>query len=70
MLNLTIADLARSADIPRPTLSRIVNGHKNADVDQIRRIAIGLGMSLAGLVTAADRMMEGNDPFEGPKTGS
>lgn len=63
MLQMNIADLSRDTDIPRSTLSRIVNSKRQADIDQLRRIAIALKMPMAQLMTSADEILAGKDPF-------
>ena len=40
---LTLTDVARRADIPRPTLSSLVGGHHRASVPQAYKIAKALG---------------------------
>jgi transcriptional regulator with XRE-family HTH domain len=63
MLQMNIADLSRETDIPRSTLSRIVNSKRQADIDQVRLIAIALKMPMAQLMTSADELLAGKDPF-------
>jgi transcriptional regulator with XRE-family HTH domain len=64
MLQMNIADLSRKTEIPRSTLSRIVNSKRQADIDQIRVIAIALNMPMAQLMSSADDILAGKDPFQ------
>ena len=63
MMQLSIADLARKTDIPRSTMSRIVNSKRQPDLNQVRLIAIALNMPMAQLMTSADAILAGKDPF-------
>jgi transcriptional regulator with XRE-family HTH domain len=54
------ADLARVTDIPRSTLSRIVNGQRLPDLKQVRLISDALGVSMARLMTEADDVLKGD----------
>lgn len=65
IMQLNIADLARLTDIPRSTLSRIINTKRLPDLNQTRRIAIALKMPIAQLMGAADDILAGKDPFIG-----
>jgi len=62
-MQLNIADLARMTDIPRSTLSRIVNAKRMPELGQVRSIAVALGIPIAKLMTAADEVMAGKEPF-------
>lgn len=62
-LQLNIADLARMTAIPRSTLSRIVNAKRMPELGQVRAISVALGIPIAKLMTAADDVMEGKEPF-------
>lgn len=64
MMNLNIADVARKTDIPRSTLSRVINSKRQPDLNQVRLIAIALNMPMAQLMTSADNIMAGKDPFD------
>lgn len=61
--NYNISDLAREADIPRPTLSRILSNQKDPELSQIQRIAIALNIPIAKLMETAERLLAGKDPF-------
>jgi transcriptional regulator with XRE-family HTH domain len=63
IMQLNIADLARLTDIPRSTLSRIINTKRQPDINQIRLIAIALNLPMAQLMAAADDILAGKDPF-------
>lgn len=63
IMQLNIADLARLTDIPRSTLSRIINTKRQPDINQIRLIAIALKLPMAQLMAAADDILAGKDPF-------
>jgi transcriptional regulator with XRE-family HTH domain len=63
IMQLNIADLARLTDIPRSTLSRIINSKRQPELNQIRLIAIALGIPMAQLMGAADDILAGKDPF-------
>lgn len=63
IMQLNIADVARLTDIPRSTLSRIVNAKRQPDLNEIRRIAIALKMPMAQLMGTADEILAGKDPF-------
>ena len=63
MLQMNIADLSRDTEIPRSTLSRIVNSKRQPDLNQVRLIAIALKMPMAQLMTSADAILAGKDPF-------
>jgi transcriptional regulator with XRE-family HTH domain len=56
------ADLARTTDIPRSTLSRIVNGQRLPDLKQVRLIAIALEIPMAQLIGEADEVLAGRNP--------
>lgn len=60
---LNIADLARMTDIPRSTMSRIVNAKKQPGLSQIRLIAIALNQPIPQLMGAAEEVLAGKDPF-------
>lgn len=64
MMNLNIADVARKTEIPRSTLSRIINSKRQPDLNQVRLIAIAVNMPMAKLMAAADDIMAGKDPFQ------
>lgn len=61
--SLNISDLAREADIPRPTLSRILSGHKDPELGHLQRIAMALNLPIAKMMDTATRLVEGKDPF-------
>lgn len=63
MMNLNIADVARKTEIPRSTLSRVINSKRQPDLNQVRLIAIALNMPMAQLMAAADDILAGKDPF-------
>lgn len=63
IMQLNIADLSRLTDIPRSTLSRIINNKRQPDLNQIRQMAIALNLPMAQLMAAADDIMAGKDPF-------
>lgn len=60
---ISIAELARMTDIHRVTLSRIINGQRDAELNQIRRISIALNIPMSQLMGAADDILAGKDPF-------
>jgi transcriptional regulator with XRE-family HTH domain len=60
---LNIADLSRLTDIPRSTLSRIINTRRQPDLKQLRLIAIALNQPIAQLMSAAEDVLAGKDPF-------
>jgi len=62
-MQLNIADLSRLTDIPRSTLSRIVNAKRMPELGQVRSIAVALNIPIAKLMTAADEVMNGQEPF-------
>lgn len=62
-MQLNVADLGRLADIPRSSLSRIVSAKRMPELSQVRRIAIALDMPMAKLMTAADDVLAGKEPF-------
>ena len=62
---LTIAGLGREADIPRPTLSRILHNHKDPEFAQIQRVAEALNMPVSKLMKAAEDMRDGTTPPTG-----
>lgn len=64
MMQMNTADLSRKTDIPRSTLSRIVNSKRQPDLNQIRLIAIALNMPMAQLMSSADDILAGKDPFQ------
>lgn len=64
MLQMNTADLSRKTGIPRSTLSRIVNSKRLPDINQIRQIAIALNMPMAQLMSSADDILAGKDPFQ------
>jgi transcriptional regulator with XRE-family HTH domain len=63
MMQLNTADLSRKTDIPRSTLSRIVNSKRQPDLNQVRLIAIALNMPMAQLMASADAILAGKEPF-------
>lgn len=65
IMQLNIADLSRLTDIPRSTLSRIINNKRLPDLNQLRHIAIALNLPIAQLMSAADDILAGKDPFLG-----
>jgi transcriptional regulator with XRE-family HTH domain len=64
MLQMNTADLSRKTNIPRSTLSRIINSKRMPDLKQMRLIAIAIDMPMAQLFTAADEILAGRDPFK------
>lgn len=58
-----ISDLAREADIPRPTLSRILSGHKDPELGHLQRIAVALNIPIAKMMDTASNLVAGKDPF-------
>ena len=60
---ISVAELARMTDIHRVTLSRVLNGQREAEMNQIRRISIALHIPMAQLIAAADDIVAGKDPF-------
>lgn len=62
-LGYNITDLSTEADIPRPTLSRILSNHKDPELAQIQRIAIALKTPIARLMSAAEDLAANKDPF-------
>jgi len=62
-LNLNITDVSEKSGIPRATLSRIVNNKRVAHLENLRGIAQAINMPMAQLFTAAERNLEGKDPF-------
>lgn len=63
IMQINIADLSRLTDIPRSTLSRIVNSKRMPDLNQVRLIAIALGMPMSQLMESADNILAGKEPF-------
>ncbi len=63
IMQLNIADVSRLTDIPRSTLSRIINTKRLPDLNQIRLIAVALNLPMAQLMGAADDILAGKDPF-------
>jgi transcriptional regulator with XRE-family HTH domain len=64
MLQLDITGLSRLTDIPRSTLSRIINTKRQPDLSQIRLIAIALNQPMPQLMAAAEDVLAGKDPFK------
>jgi len=62
-LNFNITELSEKTGIPRATLSRIVNNKRVAHLENLREIALAIEMPMAQLFTAAERNLEGKDPF-------
>jgi hypothetical protein len=60
---ITITELAKLTDIHRVTLSRIINGQRDAELNQLRRISIALNIPMSQLMGAADDILAGKDPF-------
>lgn len=60
---MNIADVSRLTDIPRSTLSRIINSKRLPELNQVRKIAIALGEPMASLMTKADEVLAGKDPL-------
>ena len=56
------AELARITEIPRSTLSRIVNGQRLPDLKQVRLISIALQVPMASLMSRADEVLAGKKP--------
>ena len=63
MRNMNIADLSRAIGIPRPTVSRIINGKRAASLNQVRLMAIATETPMSSLMRAADNLLAGKDPF-------
>jgi transcriptional regulator with XRE-family HTH domain len=63
MMQLNIADISRLTDIPRSTLSRIINSKRQPDLNQVRLISIAIKTPMAQLMASADEIMAGKDPF-------
>lgn len=64
MLQLNIADVSRLTDIPRSTLSRLINGKRVVDMPQMMKIANAINMPLAALITKAEELRaSGKEPF-------
>lgn len=63
MMQLNIADISRLTDIPRSTLSRLINGKRQPDMPQMMKIAKALNMPLAQLVAKAEELQAGHEPF-------
>lgn len=63
MMQLNIADVARKTDIPRSTLSRLVNGVRQPDMPQLLKIAQAINLPLGQLISKAEDLLEGKDPF-------
>lgn len=59
--DLTQAELARRAGMPRISYLRVENGSRVADISQVKRIADGLGMSVIELVMRAEQRLGGSD---------
>lgn len=57
------SDLAREADMPRPTLSRILSNQKDPDLGQLQRIAKALRVPVSKLLDVAEKMSDGKDPI-------
>lgn len=53
-LDYTAADLARLADVPPSTLSRILSSEKQPSIQLVRRIAIALKLGMAELMARAE----------------
>lgn len=47
---LSVSELARLAEIPRESLSRILHGRENVTIDRAEKIAKGLNMKLSELL--------------------
>ena len=62
-MQINIADLSRLTDIPRSTLSRIVNAKRMPELGQVRGIAMALEIPIAKLMTAADDILAGKEQF-------
>ena len=60
---ISIAELARMTEIHRVTLSRIINGQRDAELNQIRKISLALQIPMSQLMGAADDILAGKDPF-------
>jgi transcriptional regulator with XRE-family HTH domain len=56
------ADIARLTDIPRATLSRILNDQRIPNITQVRMIAEALEIPLSNLITYAEGVVEGGEP--------
>lgn len=63
MMQLNIADISRLTDIPRSTLSRLINGKRQPDMPQLLKIARALNMPLGQLIAKAEELLAGKDPF-------
>ena len=62
-MNINITELSEQSEIPRATLSRILNNKRVAHLENLRQIAKALKMPLSTLFTAAERTLEGKDPL-------
>lgn len=62
--SLTITDVSNKTGIPRSSLSRIISGKRQPDLNQVRLIAIAINMPMAQLVASAEDIMAGKDPFK------
>ncbi len=62
---------AHENDIPKPTLSEIINGKNNPTVKTLARIASGLGITLSELFQdpAIDLWVRDKAPKYDPRTG-
>lgn len=63
MMQLNIADISRLTDIPRSTLSRLINGKRQPDMPQLLKISQALTMPLGQLIAKAEEFMAGKEPF-------
>lgn len=62
-MGYNITALADASNIPRPTLSNILNNKKDPEFSQIQRIAGALKMRVSKLMAAAEAIRDGKDPF-------
>lgn len=67
IMQYNIADISRMTEIPRSTLSRIVNSKRMPDLNQVRLIAVALNTPMAQLMESAERILAGEEPFSGPQ---
>lgn len=63
MMQLNIADISRLTEIPRSTLSRLINGKRQPDMPQLLKIARAIEMPLGQLISKAEELLAGKDPF-------
>lgn len=62
---LRVGDLAKLADIPQSTLSKLLAGTAVIDVDQLAKVSQALGIEVAELVSRAAQHVAAEDTFGG-----